>query len=220
MVILAMFYKYAQYYDVFNYDKPYDTEISFVYEWADKPRSIIDIGCGTANYWDYYPAGTEIIGIEKSRYMGSKADKIICADITNYKTKERFDCATALFNVINYIPSHGWWKNIPVKPGGFFIFDIYDKKKVDIEGFKETEKVVGGFGVEGIRRIIKPSRYDGKSVNLNIQVYGEQGKLVEENHRLYIYSLRNIEKFCGDNFKIVDVKPTNKWQTWYKLLRK
>ena len=211
-----MFAKYAHYYDLFNRDKPYKDEIEFVYQWADKPKSIFDIGAGTGNYWRHYPKGTDIFGIDKSRDMAHQNKNIVCGDITHYKhSKERFDCATALFDVLNYIQKHDWWKNIPVSPGGFFIFDVWSKEKVDKEGFKETWKEVQGIG-----RNISLIKYDGQTVDLKIELFSEVGKFSEEHHRMYLYSRSAIERFCGDEFEIVDVKPTKRWQTWYKCKRK
>ena len=139
---------------------------------------------------------------------------IIHADITKYKHRGRFDCATALFDVLNYIPKHDWWKNIPLDSGGFFIFDIWDRENVEKDGFRMTTKEV-----EGIKRVITPLRYDGKIVDLEVSIF-EKSLIFSEIHRMYIWSHKDIEKFCGKNFEIVEVKATESWQKWYKLRRK
>ena len=205
---------YSAYYDLLNSEKPYEDEIKFVYKWAGRPKWIFDIGCGNGSYWKYYPAGTGIIGIDRSKSMGKNSNQVIYADITKYKANGKFDCATALFDVINYIPRHDWWKNIPIEKGGFFIFDIWDKEKVDQEGFDTTSKMYGYV----YRRII-PRCYDGKKVNLLIEVSDEFGIGIEE-HTMYVYSHEDIEKFCGKEFEIWDTRSTKKWQKWYKLRRK
>ena len=204
---------YAQYYNLFNSDKPYQKEIEFVYEWAEKPKSIFDIGSGTGSYWKFYPKETQLMGVEKSQSMIPKTQQIICADIMTYKHKGAFDCATALFDVINYIPRHDWWKNIP---SDTFIFDMWDKKKVLKDGFKETTKKIGG-----VTRNIVPLHWDKKRVYLRIQVYEEATeRFFEEEHVMHLHSHEDIERFCGKQFKIVDVVPTRRWMTWYKLKRK
>jgi len=215
-----MFARYAQHYDLFNKNKSYKKEIELIYKWAGKPKSIFDVGAGTGNYWKYYPKGTDIIGIDKSLMMVCQARDekkyIIHADATKYmhRQKEKFDCATALFNVINYISKHKWWKNIPLKTGGFFIFDIWMKEKVDIRGFRDTVKTVGEF-----TRVIKPIKYDGKTVVLRIEIFKDK-KICSEKHKMYIYSHKDIQKFCGKEFIIIEKKPTFGWQTWYRLKRK
>lgn len=205
---------YALNYDLLNKDKPYKKEIEFVYNWAGKPMSIFDIGCGTAKYWRHYPKRTAIIGIDKSRSMASIAGGVICADITKYQDKGSFDCATALFDVLNYIPNLEWWDNIPVKKDGHFIFDIWDKEKADRDRFEETYKKI-----DGVFRRITPGFYDGHDVDLKIEVI-EGAKRIVETHRMYLHSLEDIERACGDDWKITAIKKTRTWQTWYKLKRK
>ncbi len=208
---------YAAYYGIFNSDKPYGDEIEFVYKWAENPDSIFDIGCGLGDYWKHYPEEVKILGVERSLAMISQSSRyknIICAEIENYKPDRIFDCATALFDVINYIPKHDWWKNIPIKKGGYFIFDIWDKEKVDKDGFKRTQKTVGP-----ATRTIQPIFYAGKTVSLEITVEAE-GKVYNENHAMLVWSHEDIEKFCGEEFEIVETKETESWQKWYKLRRK
>ncbi len=217
---------YAQYYDLFNNDKPYKKEIEFVYKWAEKPTSILDIGAGTANYWDFYPKEVGFkIGIEKSKDMIKKSKyKFFLFDFdlvglklwpTTVARNIEFDLATALFDVLNYIPTHDWWKFMPIKKGGYFIFDVFNKEKVDKEGFGWTENKCGN-----ITRKIKPIQYDGKTVDLEIEVE-DNGLVFKEQHRLYIHSQEDIEKFCGSEFEIVDTKSTKgSWQKFWKLRRK
>ena len=208
---------YSQYYEIFNQDKPYKKEIEFVYRLAGKPKSIYDIGCGTANYWGFFPKNVFISGVEKSRDMGLKSkfhEKIAFGyDVTELipHALEKYDLATALFDVINYIQKHYWWKTLPIKKDGFFVFDIWDKEKVDKDGFRETFKRIGN-----VSRRITPSGYDGKSVSLKIEVF-DGDKTFSEIHKMYVYSQQDIEKFCGDEFEIVEVKETKTWQHWFKL---
>lgn len=219
---------YAKLYDLFNMEKPYKKEVGFVYKWGKRPKSILDIGCGTAIYWKYYPKHVHLFGVDKSQSMidTSFMREIIRGDITKLKIDSSFDCATALFDVINYIPKHDWWKNLPIKKGGYFIFDIWDKEKVDRDGFRETFKEISG-----IKRTISPSKiylgtaleldddYDGRRVNLNVN-FCDGFKWFSERHTMYVHSHEDILRFCGKEFEIVDVKPTKTWQTWYKLRRK
>lgn len=210
---------YAQYYDLFNQDKPYQKDIEFIYDWAEKPKWVLDIGCGTASYWDYYPLTTNLIGIEKSKEMFEQSHypgHIVCADVRRFvcSLRHQFNCVTAIFDVINYIPRHGWWENLPLGKGGYFIFDIWDKEKVLAEGFTDTVKTVGG-----ITRTIKVLNWSDKAVNLEIAVDIESNKFYEL-HKMFLHSQKDIERFCGKEFEIVEVKPTKRWQTWYKCKRK
>lgn len=206
---------YSTFYELLNQDKPYEQEIRFIYDWANKPKSIFDIGCGTGNYWKFYPKKTRIVGIDQSRHMAHGLKNIICADIRKYKHKGRFDCATALFDVLNYIPNNTWWKNIPLKKGGYFIFDIWDTKKIEQDGFKKTTKLI-----DHTTRHITPIRVEPKSVDLQIDVLiGNRD--FEEIHTLYLHSYADILAACASNgFEVVGVRSTKKWQTWYKCVKK
>ena len=208
---------YARNYQSFNKDKPYRKEVEMVYRWAEKPKRILDLGCGTANYWKYYPKDTLVFGVEQSPAMvdASKYKRqILCCDTTKMVRAGRFGLVTALFDVINYIPDHSWWKDLPLDKGGYFIFDIWDKDKVKREGFKETMKYA-----DGLWRIITPIDLDDTSVRLRVTLKSP-GFCVSEIHTMYFYDKEDILGFCGNEFKVVEVKPTERWQTWYKLQRK
>lgn len=215
-----MFANYAKYYELFNQDKPYKKEIEFVHKWAGKPSFILDIACGTANYWKHYPENTHLVGIEKSKSMidQSKYSEIIfpleAAHIRELDFICDFELATCLFDAINYMPSHKWWMDIPIKPDGFFIFDIFDKEKVEKEGFRETVKTVGD-----VVRTITPLRKTEKTVELQVKI-ADKGVNHFEQHKLFIWSHEDIENFCGNYFEIVEVKKTKNWQTFYKCRKK
>jgi hypothetical protein len=56
-------------------------------------------------------------------------------------------------------------------------------------------------------------------VDLRIDFF--DGKAIfTENHTMYLHSYDDIVRFCGDDFEIVDVKPTKRWQTFYKCRKK
>jgi SAM-dependent methyltransferase len=212
-----MFNLYSGYYDRMNSKKPYKSEMDLVYHFANLPNIILDIGCGTASYWKYLPC--KVYGIEKSQDMINKSpykNRIIQGDIQNlpdYSKFGLFDCVTALFDVINYIPSQEWWKNLPLKKGGYFIFDIWDYKKITEDGFKKTVRIAGG-----TKRIIKPNRV-GEKVKLQITIKDGR-KLIQENHTMYLYRAADIVNLCGKEFEVDKIVGTETWQTWYRLIRK
>lgn len=215
---------YAKYYEQLNQNKPYKKEISFVYKWAGEPESILDIGCGIANYWKYFPSDVMLRGVEKAKGMIEQSlhkQYIHHYDICevdknnlNFWYFAKYDCMTALFDVINYIPDHKWWKNLPLKKDGYFIFDIWDKKKIKSEGFRKTIR-----SINGITRVIDPLSFNKKEVKLNITISSKDFE-ESEIHKMYIYSEVDIKRFCGKEFKIVAKKETKAWQTWYLLKRK
>lgn len=203
-----MFKEYAKYYDKIYKDKPYKKEIEFVYNWANKPKSILDLGCGTASYWKYYPKETLMLGIEQSKEMKKQskyAYKIALADFTKLNMKSYFkniDCVTALFDVVNYTKSLNWIKKLPLKKDGVFIFDMWEYDKVIEDGF--SFKKTNGRTIYGER--------EGREVNMYISING-----VAEEHKMYLHSREDLINACGNKFLIESVGPTKTWQTWYKL---
>lgn len=212
--------QYAKYYELLNHKKQYKHEVKFVWNWARSPKTVLDLACGTANYWKYYPEKVEVFGIEQSKSMielSPYKDRIFCQDVKKidpFFCQKQFDLVTSMFDAMNYIDCHKWWKNIPIKSGGYFIFDMWDKVKVAKEGFRCTVRRFGG-----ICRTITPVDFDSESVRLKIDLY--DGKTtVTEIHEMFLYDIDDILEFSGDDFEVVDVKQTKTWQTWYKLKRK
>ncbi len=210
---------YSQYYELFNSDKPYKKEIEFVYKWAGNPSRILDIGCGTANYWQHFPHDCFIVGIDSSKEMiaaSKHKNRILHQNVLEgfKRTWLQVGLVTALFDVINYIPDHSWWKDLPLQKGGHFIFDIFNESMVKRDGFRATKKTIGS-----ISRMISPLNYDGKKIILEIK-FGGNGLKLQELHTMYIWSEKDIESFCGREFGIVEVKNTSTWQQWWKLQRK
>lgn len=212
-----MFDEYAQYYDLINSDKPYKQEIEFVYEWAQQPKIILDLGCGTADYWQYFPLEkVSIMGVEQSQAMINNAKFPVTQgsifELPRLKI-QACDCAYALFDVINYLRHQRWWKHIPLKKGGYFIFDIWDLEKVLKDGFTTSVKRMGGF-----TRTIRVLERDKQRIALEV-VGKDKFDKFSEIHVMYLYSQQDIKDYCGKDFEIVEIRQTQRWQTWYKLRR-
>ena len=94
--------------------------------------NIIDIGCGQGYF-------LENLRVNKKKYFGIDLSveqiKVCEAKGLNAKViplglvKEKFDCATAIFDVLNYIPKTELKNfiqetNLVLNQGGYFIFDV------------------------------------------------------------------------------------------------
>lgn len=210
---------YARLYEKFNKDKDYKSEIDFVWNWARQPKTVLDLGCGTAHYWKYYPEKVRVFGIERSQAMIDASPfkhRIIQHDITKMEEFPgvKFPLVTALFDVLAYVDDHSWWKHLPIARGGYFIFDIWNKEKVKKDGFKETIRTA-----DGISRVITPIYQDNTKVYLNMTL-SSPTLCLTEMHEMNLYEFEDILEFAGNEFDVVDVKRTERWQTWYKLKRK
>ena len=94
--------------------------------------NIIDIGCGQGYF-------LENLKINKKKYFGidlSVEQIKVCQEknlnakaIALEDVKDKFDCATAIFDVLNYIPKEDLkafinQTNIVLNQGAYFIFDV------------------------------------------------------------------------------------------------
>lgn len=144
---MAVFQKYADYYDEIYLQKDYKKEVSFLgsvikkYSPA-KVKNILSLGCGTASH-DILLAkkGFSILGLDKSPKMieiakqkakeeGVKIDFKV-ADASNFKVAKKFDFAMAMFNIAGYMTENsaieGMLKNVSksLKRGSLLVFDAW-----------------------------------------------------------------------------------------------
>ena len=68
------FLKYSNYYDLFYKNKDYEKEAKYILDLCNKinyfPKSILEIGCGTAKHMIYWAnQNKEVTGIDKSEVM-------------------------------------------------------------------------------------------------------------------------------------------------------
>ncbi len=99
---------------------------------SNKPKSLIDIGCGQGEFCKRISSfGIDTLGVDLSakqiEIITSKGIKAKCIDIKDIN--EKYDCATAVFDVINYM-SKDYIKEFLTNSynllnnNGYFIFDI------------------------------------------------------------------------------------------------
>lgn len=95
--------------------------------------NIIDIGCGQGYFLENLNLnGKKSFGIDLSQAQIEACkekglENVSCIDLAN--VKEKYDCATAIFDVINYIPQNDLEKffkntNLILNQGSYFIFDV------------------------------------------------------------------------------------------------
>ena len=99
---------------------------------AINPKTVIDIGCGQGNFCQILESNNiKSFGVDLSEKQieiaKSKGINAQCIDIKD--SQEKFDCATAVFDVINYIPKNSLKEFLKhtynlLELNGYFIFDI------------------------------------------------------------------------------------------------
>jgi len=99
---------------------------------AFNPTNVIDIGCGQGDFCQILSShNIKNLGVDLSakqiEIAQSKEIDAQCIDIKDIQ--EKFDCATAIFDVVNYIPKNNLKEFLShtynlLENGGYFIFDI------------------------------------------------------------------------------------------------
>lgn len=131
---------YANYYDLIYKDKDYEKEVDFLEEifGTNKPRNILEVGCGTGNYTRILlERGYDVVGMDVSQDMlkiaRSKCKcKLINGDVRYFSLNEKFDACIAMFTVMGYILEDSdiikALKNVyrHLKIGGIFVFDVWN----------------------------------------------------------------------------------------------
>lgn len=141
---------YHTYYDKIFSQKKYNKEAKIIIDIFrsirhQEPQHILDIGCGTGNHaLEFGRLGFNVVGVDTDRNAILIANKkrssidgllriphFICGEIRELRAKN-FDLATALFNVINYVPGPQalvrFFRAIHsrLRPKGVFIFDCWN----------------------------------------------------------------------------------------------
>ena len=134
------FKDYAKYYDLIYKDKDYEKEVDFIENifWKNKPKKILEVGCGTGNYTKILlKRGYEVTAIDISEDMlkiarGKCTCKFIEGDIRSVSINDKFDVCIAMFAVMGYITKNSdiikALNNIHrhLKPNGILIFDVWN----------------------------------------------------------------------------------------------
>lgn len=145
----AVFADYASYYDLLYRDKDYAAEAEYVarliHRFHPSARSILEMGSGTGIHASLLTEkGFTVHGIERSPEMlfrtlaltestaGMQGQLTFSpGDIREIRLNDRFDAVIALFHVISYqttnedVTAAFETARYHLKPGGFFIFDVW-----------------------------------------------------------------------------------------------
>lgn len=140
-------------------------------------KKVIDIGCGQGNFLLSLEAvgikafGTDLSS-EQIKVCKEKELNVACIDIAD--VKETFDCATAIFDVLNYMDKQSLEKFVKdtynlLSVGGYFIFDVNT-----LYGFEEVAQGSLNINLEG-KFIAIDAFFEDKKLTTNIVLFSKQG---------------------------------------------
>jgi SAM-dependent methyltransferase len=176
---------------------------------SKEPKTLIDIGCGQGEFcYVMGYNGVKAFGVDLSKKQIEIAKQkdvdVQCVDIKDIKTK--YDCATAVFDVINYIPkqdlkaflTHSY--NL-LNTNGYFIFDINS-----LFGFEEI--ATGTLNIELDDRFIAiDANYDEEILKTDITLFTQETELYKKEQgsiEQYYHTKENLSKLLVEIGFIVE----------------
>ncbi|MBD0255373.1 MAG: class I SAM-dependent methyltransferase [Cytophagales bacterium] len=145
---MSVFAHYARYYNLLYKDKNYRGEVDYLVklleQYASRPRSILNLGCGTGKH-DFLLAdrGYDVTGVDLSADMIAVADQtrqasatrgttqFLTGDLREVRLGRQFDAVVSLFHVMSYQVTNAdldrafQTVKAHLKPGGTFVFDAW-----------------------------------------------------------------------------------------------
>lgn len=221
--------EYAKYYSSIYKDKDYKQEAEWVYNWAHQPQTILELGCGLGQHAKYWAKNSQILGIDQSSYMIKNAYKHKNITYSNddinrflyiwaglrYPAPASFDCVMAMFNVVGYALLEEIIPLLPLKKGGYLIFDVWNAAKFD--KFPPQIKVKY---FDKFYRISIPKRISKRLLQIDFIIVNESKIVALEKHFVQGYFHKDIQDLCKKySYRIAGVKRTKTWQIWYKIMK-
>jgi SAM-dependent methyltransferase len=142
--------QYANYYDLFYQDKPYDQEAAYaaglIKARSPEAKTILDLGCGTGlRSLEFARLGFEVLGIDQSEAMLDAAREHLAAavdlspatvefrngDAKTFGAQSGCDAVVSLFHVFSYLVTEAALKQAldcsfaNLNPGGVFLIDYW-----------------------------------------------------------------------------------------------
>jgi len=166
------------------------------------PKTLIDIGCGQGEFCHIMDLnGIKTFGVDLSNKQieiaVSKGTNAKCIDVKD--VSETFDCATATFDVINYIPKNyikEFLKNCynVVNNQGHFIFDINS-----LYGFDTVAQ--GTLNIELEEKFIAiDANFEDDVLYTDITLFDK-----ENNTSKYVKNSGTIKQFCYNNEELSSI---------------
>jgi cyclopropane fatty-acyl-phospholipid synthase-like methyltransferase len=178
--------------------------------------NIIDIGCGQGYFLEnlkvnkkkYFGIDLSVEQIKVCLEKNLKAEAIALKDV-----KEKFDCATAIFDVLNYIPKIELKQfiketSLVLNEGAYFIFDVNS-----LFGFEEVAQGCITIDVED-KFIAIDANFENNKLQTDITLFEKQenrmfskesDSIIQEYHSKEFLS--KLLKECG--FEIQEIKEFN-----------
>ena len=189
------YYKYSDFYDIFNKYRNYHREIRFILNMTKNKKWILDIGCGTGTHLSTLEnLGYKVNGIDKSQYMVNLAKEKINSevykmDILDYDLKEKYDAIIAMHSVFNHLKNYDEFEIAlnnslnHLNKNGILIIDLDNRKSNnDIYDI-----------VDGNKRYIECFYSDKYNIQIRTITFKIGLKKFIFEHEYFIYDIDKLE---------------------------
>lgn len=222
---LGLFQKFGKYYDlIYREVVDYEGECNFIEKvfksfFEEKPRKILDLGCGTGSHaLILAQRGYEVTGIDLSNVMIERAKKkaeeanikadFLVQDIRTIELTEKFDCAICMFGGFGYLLTYADLVKLfsgltrHLKERGLFIFEFWNvgglKPSPYRTWLKRQEKNLTLYRMT-------ESNFSPETNILTIDMHfivihnGKSVDIFEEKHPIRCYTIAEMRRYLGDN---------------------
>jgi SAM-dependent methyltransferase len=218
-----LFAAYAQFYDALYETKDYDAEVAYLEEafrrYGSFPvRTVLDVGCGTGGHaLPLAGRGYAMTGVDRSSPMIELARQKLSqqalhvdfhvADARSFTLGRTFDAVVCMFAALGYLTENedvsAALQTIAahLRPGGLFIFDVWNGLAVLRELPETRLKVVETNGVR-VFRFVEPHLDAARQVCTDdYQLLAIQGDKVvaqiQESHTMRYFFPQELRHYLG-----------------------
>lgn len=223
---LVFGYDYANLYDLFYEDKPYDKEVETInyfisqYLPRNKEIKILDAGCGTGNHSVLLSSNKRysLSGLDISQNMLDHARKkmpnmrFFHETITDFNLQEKFDAVLTMAAVLGYqtynqeVMSVFRCVRTHLDVGGLYMFDVWYGPTVLQTGVGERVKQVIA-GDKKILRLSKGTLHHSMNIcRVQYQIWDNYGNEFVEDHVMRYFFLPELKQMLElNNFQVIRI---------------
>ena len=190
------YYKYSDFYDIFNKYRNYNREVRFILNLAKNKKWILDLGCGTGTHMNILNnLGYVVKGIDKSEYMVNLAKyksncEVFKMNILDYKLDEKYDVIIAMHSVFNHLKSYDEFEKALVNSlnhlnkNGIMIIDLDNRRSND-----DVYDIV-----DGNKRYLECFYSDKYNIQIRTITFKIGLKDFMFEHEYFIYDIETIKQ--------------------------
>lgn len=138
------YYKYSDFYDIFNKYRNYEREMRFLFRMIKDKKRVLDLGCGTGTHLNILEnVGYIVDGLDLSENMVElaktkvKKARIFKANILDYKIDEKYDAIISMHSVFNHLKSYDEFEKAlqnsldHLEKDGIMVIDLDNRRSND-----------------------------------------------------------------------------------------